>query len=109
LQRRSGWQADRVRQRPSAGVSRRTIYDGINERRVERLIDALSLSRASGVAIENLAEDDIAKLAAPFEHRTQSAVGERSHPILRVASAARYSVEQLSVTSTAIGILVNFR
>ena len=30
------------------GVSRQTIYDWINERRVERLIDALRLSRASG-------------------------------------------------------------
>jgi hypothetical protein len=41
------------------------IYDWINERRVERLIDALRLSRASGVAIENLAGDDVEKLAAP--------------------------------------------
>jgi DNA-binding XRE family transcriptional regulator len=47
------------------GVSRQTIYDWINERRVERLIDALRLSRASGVAIENLAGDDVEKLAAP--------------------------------------------
>jgi hypothetical protein len=34
------------------GVARQTIYDWINERRVERLIDALRLSRASGVAIK---------------------------------------------------------
>jgi hypothetical protein len=47
------------------GVSRQTIYDWINERRVERLIDALRLSRASGVAMENLAGDDVEKLAAP--------------------------------------------
>jgi DNA-binding XRE family transcriptional regulator len=47
------------------GVSRQTIYDWINERRVERLIDALRLSRASGLAIENLAGDDVEKLAAP--------------------------------------------
>jgi hypothetical protein len=47
------------------GVSRQTIYDWINERRVERLIDALRLSRASGVAIENLAGDDVERLAAP--------------------------------------------
>jgi hypothetical protein len=40
------------------------IYGSI-ERRVERLIDALRLSRASGVAIENLAGDDVEKLAAP--------------------------------------------
>ena len=47
------------------GVSRQTIYDWINEQRVERLIDALRLSRASGVAIENLAGDNVEKLAAP--------------------------------------------
>ena len=49
------------------GVSRQTIYDWINERRVERLIDALRLSRASGLAIENLAGDDVEKLAAPVQ------------------------------------------
>ena len=49
------------------GVSRQTIYDWINERRVQRLIDALRLSRASGVAIENLAGDDVEKLAAPVQ------------------------------------------
>src|SRR5690349_24161919 len=49
------------------GVSRQTIYDWINERRVERLIDALRLSRASGVAIENLAGDDVEKLSAPVQ------------------------------------------
>ena len=49
------------------GVSRQTIYDWINERRVERLIYALRLSRASGVAIENLAGDDVEKLAAPVQ------------------------------------------
>ena len=47
------------------GVSRQTIYDWINERRVEGLIDALRLSRASGVAIENLAGNEVEKLAAP--------------------------------------------
>jgi len=47
------------------GVARQTIYDWISERRVERMIDALRLSRASGVAIENLAGDDVEKLAAP--------------------------------------------
>jgi hypothetical protein len=46
------------------GVARQTIYDWINERRVERLIDALRLSRASGVAID-LAGDEVEKLAAP--------------------------------------------
>ena len=58
------------------GISRQTIYDWINERRVERLIDALRLSRASGVRIENLAGDDVEKLAAPVQtprpkHRTR--------------------------------------
>ena len=47
------------------GVARQTTYDWIGERRVERLIDALRLSRASGVPIENLAGDDVEKLAAP--------------------------------------------
>jgi hypothetical protein len=46
-------------------VARQTIYDWISERRVERLIDALRLSRASGIAIENLAGDDVEKLSAP--------------------------------------------
>jgi hypothetical protein len=50
-------------------VARQTIYDWIDERRVERLIDALRLSRASGVAIENLAGDDVEKLAAPVRLR----------------------------------------
>src|SRR5262249_24282372 len=47
------------------GVARQTIYDWIDERRDERLIDALRLSRACGVPIENLAGDDIEKLSAP--------------------------------------------
>ena len=62
------------------GVSRQTIYDWINERRVERLIDALRLSRASGVAIENLAGDEVEKLAAPFIHDAPSAGRSVSHP-----------------------------
>ena len=49
------------------GVARQTIYDWISECRVERLIDALRLSRASGVPIENLAGDDVEKLAAPVQ------------------------------------------
>ena len=47
------------------GVARQTIYDWISERRVERLIDALRLSRASGIPIEKLAGDDVEKVAAP--------------------------------------------
>ena len=34
---------------------------------MERLIDALGLSRASGIAIEKLAGDDVERLAAPVK------------------------------------------
>ena len=71
------------------GVSRQTIYDWINERRVERLIDALRLSRASGVAIENLAGDDVEKLAAPVQIPRPKRRGEGPHPMLRVSSSRR--------------------
>jgi transposase-like protein len=37
------------------GVSRQTVYTWIQDWRVERLIDALKLSRASGIPIEKLA------------------------------------------------------
>lgn len=37
------------------GVSRQAVYLWIQEWRVERLIDALKLSRASGIPIEKLA------------------------------------------------------
>jgi transposase-like protein len=60
------------------GVSRQTIYDWISERRVERLIDALRLSRASGVAIENLAGDDVEKLAAPVRTPRPKRRGRRT-------------------------------
>ena len=69
------------------GVSRQTIYDWINERRVERLIDALRLSRASGVAIENLAGDDVEKLAAPVRTPRPKRREGRSHLILQLASS----------------------
>ena len=62
------------------GVSRQTIYDWINERRVERLIDALRLSRASGVAIENLAGDDVEKLAAPVQTPRPKRRGRKTSP-----------------------------
>jgi len=71
------------------GLSRQTIFDWINERRVERLIDALRMSRAPGVAIENLAGDDVEKLAAPFGYRARSAAGEGPHPMLRIPSSPR--------------------
>ena len=59
---------------PSQSGSRRpqgitqTIYDWINGRRVERLIDALRLSRASGVAIENLAGEMLKSSPPPFKY-----------------------------------------
>jgi len=56
------------------------IYDWINERRVERLIDALRLSRASGVAIENLAGDDVEKLAAPVRIPRPKLRGRKTSP-----------------------------
>jgi transposase-like protein len=37
------------------GISRQTVYTWIQDWRVERLIDALKLSRASGIPIEKLA------------------------------------------------------
>jgi hypothetical protein len=61
-------------------VSRQTIYDWINERRVERLIDALRLSRASGVSIENLAGDDVEKLAAPVQAPHPKRRGRKTSP-----------------------------
>jgi hypothetical protein len=61
-------------------VSRQTIYDWINERRLERLIDALRLSRASGVAIENLAGDDVEKLAAPVRIPRLKRRGRKTSP-----------------------------
>jgi hypothetical protein len=71
---------DRVRQRPSAAYRARPSMTGSNERRVERLIDALRLSRAAGLAIENLAGDEVEKLAAPFIHHAPSAGRSVSHP-----------------------------
>ena len=37
------------------GVARQSVYSWIQEWRVERLIDALRLSRASGIPVERLA------------------------------------------------------
>jgi hypothetical protein len=47
---------------------------------VERLIDALRLSRASGVAIENLAGDDVEKLAAPVQTPRSRRRGKKASP-----------------------------
>jgi transposase-like protein len=39
------------------GVTRQSVYSWIEEWRVERLIDALKLARASGIPVERLAGD----------------------------------------------------
>jgi transposase-like protein len=39
------------------GVARQSVYTWIQEWRVERLVDALKLARASGIPIERLAGD----------------------------------------------------
>ena len=44
------------------GVRRQSVYLWINEWRVERLIDALRLSRVSGIPIEKLAGEAYDKL-----------------------------------------------
>ena len=39
------------------GVSRQTVYWWIKEWKVERLVDALKLSRASGIPVEKFASE----------------------------------------------------
>lgn len=41
------------------GVHRQSVYVWIKEWKVERLVDALKLSRASGIPIERLAGEEI--------------------------------------------------
>ena len=41
------------------GVRRQSVYDWIKEWKVERLVDALKLARASGIPIEKLAGEAI--------------------------------------------------
>ncbi len=41
------------------GVQRQSVYWWINEWKVERLVDALKLSRASGIPIEKLAGESL--------------------------------------------------
>jgi transposase-like protein len=57
------------------GVRRQSVYLWINEWRVERLIDALRLSRVSGIPIEKLAGEAYDKLEdaakAPAGARTK--------------------------------------
>ena len=52
---------------------------------MERLIDALRLSRASGAAIENLAGDDVEKLAAPV--RISAPKAPRQEKIIRFSGS----------------------
>jgi len=51
------------------GVRRQSVYWWIKEWKVERLVDALKLSRASGIPIEKLAAEpvDPASTAEPTE------------------------------------------
>lgn len=47
------------------GVSRQSVYWWIKEWKVERLVDAIKLSRASGIPIEKLAGEAFDKEAVP--------------------------------------------
>jgi transposase-like protein len=53
------------------GVARQSVYTWIQEWRVERLIDALKLARASGIPIERMAGD-------AFKPETISTANDRS-------------------------------
>lgn len=55
------------------GVSRQAVYLWIQEWRVERLVDALRLSRASGIPIEKLA-------GAAFDADTPPEATARARP-----------------------------
>ena len=48
------------------GVARQSVYTWIEEWRVERLIDALKLARASGIPIERLAGEAFKPEKIPF-------------------------------------------
>ena len=59
------------------GVRRQSVYWWINEWKVERLVDALKLSRASGIPIEKLAgsafdEDVVAKAVSSRRRKADS-------------------------------------
>ncbi len=47
------------------GVTRQSVYTWIQEWRVERLIDALKLARASGIPIERLAGEAFKSQSVP--------------------------------------------
>ena len=55
-----------------------TIYDWINQWRVERPINTRRLSQRLRLAIENLADDDIEKLAPRSIFGARSAGGRKS-------------------------------
>jgi transposase-like protein len=48
------------------GVARQSVYTWVEEWRVERLIDALKLARASGIPIERLAGEAFKPEKIPF-------------------------------------------
>ena len=54
----SSWQVDQQPWPKLCGVSRQAVYLWIKEWRVERLMDGIKLSRASGVPIEKLAGEE---------------------------------------------------
>ena len=49
------------------GVARQSVYSWIEEWRVEKLIDALRLARASGIPVERLAGDAFDPTDTPVE------------------------------------------
>jgi transposase-like protein len=54
------------------GVARQSVYTWIQEWRVERLIDALILARASGIPVERLAGEAFKPETIPAEKSTAS-------------------------------------
>lgn len=54
------------------GVRRQSVYLWINEWRVERLVDALRLSQASGIPVEKLAGEAFVKLEDPVKAPVQA-------------------------------------
>jgi len=60
------------------GVRRQSVHLWIKEWRVERLVDALKLSRASGIPIENLAGEAFDKLENPVKTPPRAPTGPPS-------------------------------
>jgi transposase-like protein len=59
------------------GVTRQSVYSWIEEWRVERLIDALKLARASGIPIERLAGDAFRPEEIPVAKSVETVDGSR--------------------------------